>query len=200
MKFSIILLSFFSVGILIGIFELIPREVITSYPLEDYLLYLLLFLVGISIGSDNTAIKSIFKLNLITGLVPVMVAIGSILGAGFAVFFVSIPDLRECMAIGAGFGYYSLSSIIIGKVRGEVIGAIALISNIIREIVTLIFAPLFARYIAKLAPIASGGATSMDTTLPIIYKNVGSKYSLIAVINGAVLSFLVPIIIPIILS
>lgn len=104
------------------------------------------------------------------------------------------------MAIGAGFGYYSLSSIIIGKIRGEAIGAIALISNIIREVVTLVSAPILARYIAKLAPIASGGATSMDTTLPVIYKYAGNKYSLISIINGAVLSTLVPILIPIILA
>ena len=183
-----------------GIRGFIPIKLVTLYPFEDYLLYILLFLVGVSLGSDSKAIQGLFKVNFITILIPIMVAIGSIAGAAVGSFFVTLPDLEECMAIGAGFGYYSLSSVIIGKLRGEAIGGIALMSNIFREVSTLLFAPILCRYLARLAPIACGGATSMDTTLPIIHKCVGGNFTVIAVINGAVLSIMVPILIPIILS
>ena len=40
--------------------------------------------------------------------------------------------------------------------------------SIIREIFALLGAPLFVRYFGRLSPICAGGATTMDTTLPII--------------------------------
>ena len=99
------------------------------------------------------------------------------------------------LAIGAGFGYYSLSSIVISKISGETIGIIALLSNIIREVGTLVLAPVLVKYFGKLAPIASGGATTSDTTLPIIVKYSGKEYALGAIVNGVILTLLVPIII-----
>ncbi len=200
MKFSIILLSVFFIGIIFGLFKIIPPWIISTYPVEDYLLYALLFLIGICIGSDTKTIKSLLKLNMITILIPILVAAGSISGAALSYIFVEIPDIKECMAIGAGFGYYSLSSIIISKLRGEAMGGIALLSNIFREVFTLLFAPLLCKYFSKLALVASGGATSMDTTLPVIHKYSGKEYVLIAIVNGVVLSISVPIIIPLILN
>ena len=77
-------------------------------------------------------------------------------------------------------------------------GVIALLSNISREIITLLFTPVFARYFGKLAPISSGGATSMDTTLPIITKYIGSDYAIISIFSGVVLTILIPFLITII--
>jgi uncharacterized membrane protein YbjE (DUF340 family) len=82
---------------------------------------------------------------------------------------------------------------------GESLGVIALLSNIIREIFTLVFAPLIARIFGKLAPISSGGATAMDTTLPIITRYSGTEYVAFSVFSGLVLTLLVPLIVPLVL-
>jgi uncharacterized membrane protein YbjE (DUF340 family) len=100
--------------------------------------------------------------------------------------------LNECLAIGSGFGYYSLSSIYITKISGEVLGVVALLSNIIREVITLIASPVLVKYFGKLAPIASGGATSMDTTLPIITRYSGKEFAVTSVFSGTVLTIIVP--------
>ncbi len=71
-------------------------------------------------------------------------------------------------------------------------GVIALLANISREVITLLLAPLFARITGKLSPIASGGATSMDTTLPIIIKSSGKEYLIHSMIHGVILTILVP--------
>jgi len=102
------------------------------------------------------------------------------------------------MAIGSGFGYYSLSSILISKIRNETLGVIALIANISREIFTLIATPLLVKYLGKIAPIASAGATSMDTTLPVIVKYCGEEYAIISLFSGVALTVLVPVIITVI--
>ena len=70
--------------------------------------------------------------------------------------------------VGAGFAYYSLSSVFITQYKGAELGTVALMANIMRELITLLFAPLLVRWISPLAPISCGGASTMDTTLPII--------------------------------
>jgi len=109
-------------------------------------------------------------------------------------------QLREVLAVGAGFGYYSLSSIFISRLHNDSLGVIALLSNILREILTLILVPLLVKYFGKLAGIASGGATSMDTTFPVISKYSGKDYAIISLFSGIVLTMLVPLLVTLILT
>ncbi len=192
MKNVVVIFSFFVSGILLGAFTAFPRLVFRS-DLTLYALYLLLFLIGIGIGSNARAWHIIKRVNIKILLVPLSVIVGTFLGVGLFSVFVPQVGLKESLAIGAGFGYYSLSSILIAQIRGETLGVIALLSNIIREIMTILITPALARYFGKLAPIASGGATSMDTTLPIITKFTGKEYAMISVFSGIVLTILVPL-------
>lgn len=79
--------------------------------------------------------------------------------------------------------------------KGAELGTIALLANIMREIITLLCAPLLARWFGPLAPISVGGATSMDTTLPIITRATGEEFSVIAIYHGMVVNFSVPILV-----
>lgn len=76
--------------------------------------------------------------------------------------------------------------------RGAELGTIALLANIIREMITLLLAPLIAKRFGPLAPISSGGATTMDTTLPIITQSVGQRYVALSIYHGFVTDFTVP--------
>ena len=60
MKGSIIIVSFFVVGVLLGRFVDIPNLLTAEEP-TLYALYALMFLVGISIGSDKKALEAIYK-------------------------------------------------------------------------------------------------------------------------------------------
>ena len=53
--------------------------------------------------------------------------------------------------------------------------------------------PFVARKISPYSAISVGGATSMDTTLPIIAKSTSEEFALIAFIHGVLLSLAVPI-------
>ena len=68
----------------------------------------------------------------------------------------------------------------------------ALLSNIMREIIALLGAPLLVKYFGKLAPISVGGATTMDTTLPIITRCSGKEFVIISIFHGFVVDFSVP--------
>jgi uncharacterized membrane protein YbjE (DUF340 family) len=159
-----------------------------------------MFLVGISIGGDEKSLSVLKLINIKLLLVPIGVVIGSLLGAGVASFFIEQINLKEALAVGSGFGYYSLSSIIISKLYSESLGAVALMSNVTREIFTLIFTPQLVKYFGKLAPIGTGGATTMDTTLSVITRYSGKDYALIAVFSGVVLTILVPLLVTFIIK
>jgi len=199
MKNSLIILMFFVIGIVSGLFVPIPRSNLETN-LSLYVLYVLMFLVGVTIGSDTAAWKMIKSVRGKIFLVPLSIIIGTLTGVGLVSIGIHGMSLKESLAVGAGFGYYSLSSILITEISGETLGIIALLSNIFREIITLVASPLFAAYCHKLAPIASGGATSMDTTLPIIVKTIGKNYAIISIVSGTILTILVPFIVTFILK
>ncbi len=198
MKNSIFICLVFVSGILIGMSSLIPAESIPK-ELVSSVLYVLIFTVGIEVGANTKVWRVVRTYHWKIALVPVSVIAGTFLGVGFLSVFLSGITLRHALAIGAGFGYYSLSSVIISQLDGEVLGVIALMTNLMREILTLLTAPWAVRVFGKLAPIASGGATSMDVTLPVITKVSGKEYAVISVFSGMILTLLVPILIPILL-
>jgi uncharacterized membrane protein YbjE (DUF340 family) len=198
MRKSLVMLMFFVIGIISGN-KTIVGKLGSGLDLSIYALYVLLFLVGIGIGADRKTWKIIRRANIKIFLIPISVIVGTLSIVGLISFF--IPDINylDSLAIGSGFGYYSLSSVLITQLKSETLGVMALLSNITREILTLLLTPFLVKYFGKLAPIASGGATSMDTTLPVITKFAGKEYALISVFNGFILTLIVPFLITLIL-
>lgn len=199
MKNSLIILLFFSVGVLLGYYNQIPAVLIKT-DFSKYALYILMFLVGVGIGADPNALKALKGFNFRILLIPLTTIVGTAIGVTGFYFLIRGFTFKEVLAVGSGFGYYSLSSIIITEMHGQSLGVVALLSNVMREIITLLFAPIFAIYFGKIAPICSGGATSMDTTLPIITSASGKEYAIVSLFHGIVLTILVPFLVTLILS
>lgn len=191
MKGSLIIVGFFVLGALVGLFELIPFN-IADTDISFYTLCALMFCVGLGIGNDPQTIRNFRSLNPRLVFLPVMTILGTLAGAALASLVLTHRTAPECMAVGAGFGYYSLSSIFITEYKGAELGTIALLSNIIREIFTLLAAPLLVRWFGNLAPISSGGATTMDTTLPIITICSGQEFAVVSIFHGFIVDFSVP--------
>ncbi len=188
----------FAAGIGCGSLSLTP-EFLCNADMSLYALWILLFLVGIGMGGNSETWQILKKMNAKILLVPICVIIGTLLGTALFSCCLKNISLKESLAVVSGFGYYSLSSIMITKISGETLGVIALLSNILREIGTLLMTPLLVKYFGRLAPIASGGATSMDTSLPIIIRFTGQEYGIISVFSGVVLTLVAPFLITLIL-
>ena len=191
MKGSLIIVAFFVAGVILARWGVLPQELLQQ-DFSMYVLYGLMFLVGISIGSDRKAWAALKGQQLRIVLVPLATIVGTLAGSIGVSFLLTDIRLTDCLAIGSGFGYYSLSSIFITEYRGAELGTIALTTNIIREIITLLGAAVLVRCFGKLAPICSGGATTMDTTLPVITRFSGKEYVIIAIFHGFVVDFSVP--------
>ena len=190
MKGSLIILFFFCSGVLLARLGLIPTYLL-EHDCTVYALWLLMLLVGISIGSDRRLGEILRTLRPRVLLLPLATTVGTFAGTALVSLFLTY-SVSECMAVGAGFAYYSLSSIFISQYKGPELGTIALISNIARELITLLLTPLLARYLGPLAPICCGGASTMDTTLPGITRYCGKDWLFVSIVHGMVLDFSVP--------
>ncbi len=155
----------------------------------------LLFFVGIDIGKNKDVLKQIKEIGVKAISTPILVALGSIVGAIFCGILFDY-NINESAAIGAGFGWYSLSAIIIAPYSSE-LSALSFMTNVSREILAIISIPFVAKYIGYNEAVAPAGATAMDTTLPIISKATDGKTAIIAFVTGLILSILVPILVPI---
>jgi uncharacterized membrane protein YbjE (DUF340 family) len=198
MKGSVIILVFFSIGLILGFNHIFPEYLIKD-EYSSYALYFLMFLVGVGVGSETRAFQVLKRYNLKIFLVPLTTILGTAFGVSLVYLIIPNISFKEAHAVGSGYGYYSLSSIIITETYSKSLGVVALLSNVIREIITLLLAPIIAVYFGKIAPICSGGATSMDTTLPIITKASGKEYAIVSLFHGIVLTVLVPFILSLIL-
>ena len=211
---SLIIVGFFFLGCLLGWSGLMPAF-LQNEDLTMYVLYLLMFQVGLSIGSDKqlkeilTNIRPkllLVPLATITGtllfsaLISLFLSRWSLLFSALISLFLSRWSVTDCLAVGSGFAYYSLSTILITQLKEPTLGAqmaaelgtIALMSNIFREIFTLLGAPLFVRVFGRFAPICAGGATTMDTTLPIITATCGKDLVFVSIFHGILVDFSVP--------
>lgn len=191
MKGSLIIVGFFLLGTLCGMFHLLPSDLSQSN-ISFYALCALMFSVGISIGNDPQTLRNFRSLNPRLVLLPVATILGTLSAAALVSLILPHRSASECMAIGSGMGYYSLSSIFITQYKGPELGTLALLSNILREIMTLLCAPLLVRWFGNLAPISAGGATTMDTTLPIITRTAGQQFIIVSIFHGFITDFSVP--------
>jgi len=191
MKGSLIILSFFATGLLLGVYRFFPSGLLNNNS-SFYVLCGLMFSVGISIGNDPASFRQFRNMNPRLIFLPLMTILGTWLGVIMVSFFLKNRSIADCLAVGSGFGYYSLSGILITQCKGVELGTIALLSNIMREVITLLFAPWMVRYFGKLAPICAGGATTMDTTFPIIIRTSGKEYAIVSIYQGFIMDFTVP--------
>lgn len=192
MKGSLIIIGFFVLGTLCGVSHLIPIDIVMDSRISFYALCALMFSVGLSVGNDPQTLKNFRSLNPRLVFLPIMTILGTLAGSAAVSLILTHRSLTDCLVVGSGFGYYSLSSIFITEYKGAELGTIALLANISREILTLLAAPLLVRWFGNLAPISAGGATTMDTTLPIITRTAGQQFVVVSIFHGFVVDFSVP--------
>ena len=191
LKGSLVIVAFFVAGCVAGLFALVPFDV-AGARVSTYVLYALMFCVGVTLGHDETLAGRVRRLDPRLALLPVMTAVGTLAGAALATPLLPPLAVTDTLAVGSGFGYYSLSSIFIADFRGAELGTVALLCNVMREFFTLLAAPLVARWCGPLAAVSIGGATTFDTTLPVITQAAGKPYAVVSIFHGCTLDFSVP--------
>lgn len=175
-------------GLVVGLF--FPVDAHWVDKLSEWILFLLLFLIGIQLRNSGLTLKQII-LNKQGMLIALVVVASSLIGGIIAAQFLHIA-LYKALAMSSGFGWYSLSGILMGGAFGPVFGGASFMLELSRELVALIIIPmLIAR--KPCSAIGYAGATAMDFTLPIIQTTGGVRCVPIAIVSGFLLSLLVPV-------
>ena len=182
-------------GVAWGYFFVDPTSACQFEFISEWALILLLFTVGIELGLNKQLGKQVSTLPKVTLVVPFVIAGASIISGILVTPLIGLHPL-EGAAVASGFGWYSLSGLLIAQSYDTALGTLAFISNVIRELIAIITIPVVARYFGHLSAVAPGGATAMDVTLPIISRNTNAQTTIAAVYSGTVLSLLVPLIVP----
>ncbi|MEJ8738596.1 LysO family transporter, partial [Erysipelotrichaceae bacterium HCN-30851] len=97
-------------------------SVISSH--SDFILYILMFSVGISIGLHEGLLAKLRQYHVKVLIIPFGIIIASVLGGVICGLIIHYP-INISTAITSGLGWYSLAGATLGKLAGAEIGSIA---------------------------------------------------------------------------
>ena len=162
-------------------------------------LCLLLVFVGIDLGLDGTVVENFKRVGIRILAFPAVVVIGTIIGAGISGTLMGL-SLKESLAVGAGFGWYTLAPGIIMEAGHITASAVAFLHNVMRELFSILFIPMVAQKIGYIETTGMPGAAAMDVCLPIVEKSTRSDIAVYSFVSGVILSILVPVLVPVIIG
>lgn len=161
----------FCVVIGMGIGYVLPVAYMPPENTMTIMLMVLILLVGIGLKGSGITLKEVL-LNKRGVEMSVIFTLAILVGGLVFALIFSEVSWTKGLALASGFGWYSLSAIVMTDAYGAVWGSVALFNDLIREFFALIFIPVFMRQYPS-AAVGLGGATSLDFTLPIIQQSGG---------------------------
>ncbi len=162
-----------------------------------WMLYLLLFLIGQQLHRANYKLRSLF-LNVQGLIISVVTIVSTLLAGVVGAWLLELPIFHG-LAVVSGFGWYSLSGIILSDLGYPLLGTTAFLLDIGREVFALMAIPLLSKINSHVS-VGYSGATAMDFTLPMLGKFHGAAIIPTAIASGLVMSMLVPIFMPLFIS
>jgi uncharacterized membrane protein YbjE (DUF340 family) len=177
------------VAITTSLFSWFSSSVITV------VLYVLLFFVGMQMVQHEVNLRPLLTSPLML-LLPISTVIGTYIGA-LAIPLVTRYTIREALTLVSGFGWYSLSGVLISGLGDPQLGSVSFLSNLFRESASFILIPLLATFSrVSFSAVSIAGATSMDVTLPLLKKSLGDTAVPLAITHGVIISLISPFLIP----
>ena len=157
---------------------------------SEYTLIFLLFLIGMQLRNNEMTLRQVI-LNRRGMIIAVVVTLSSLAGGVINAFILDLP-VKTGLAMASGFGWYSLSGILLTESFGPVIGSAAFFNDLARELIAIMLIPGMVLR-SRSTALGLCGATSMDFTLPVLQRSAGIEIVPAAIVNGFILSLLVPI-------
>lgn len=192
LKAPLKLLAFVVAGLLTGIF--LPPAAFDVGRVTGWTLDALLFFIGIQFAQSGTSLKKALA-SPAALVVPLATMVGTLASSLVLVPLFSLTA-GKAMALAGGFGWYSLSGVLISNLGDPVLGSVSFLANMFRESLALLLIPFLGRSKVPVMAVSVGGATSMDVTLPLIEQSAGPWIVPISFMSGALLSLVVPFLVP----
>lgn len=195
---TVLIVAAVVLGMLGGYFVLPDSVTAHCGTVINFGLYLLLLLVGVDMGRQGTMLQDVKAAGFRVLLVPLAVMVGTFAMTALAGIFLPLGP-KDCVAASAGFGWYSLAPTLLAPYSLSV-SAVAFLSNVMREIFSILAIPFVARYIGYVECASLPGAAAMDTVLPVVVGATHERITIYSFTSGVVLSLAVPILVPAIVA
>lgn len=192
-KAPLLLLGLVAAGFAIGL--ALPRpDWLDLDAICGWALKALLFFIGMQFAQAKISLRESL-LDPAILLIPLATALGS-LASGLLLMPLFHLRLGAALSLQAGFGWYSLSGILISGLGDPGLGSASFLSNMARESLAFVLIPFLGASGRPWLAIGTGGATAMDVTLPIVEQCAGPEWVPASFTSGAILSILVPVLVP----
>ena len=195
---SKIIIAALSLGGIFGYFFANDNFIQWSEPMIIVGLSFILFFVGIDMGYEGAVLRSIKRAGFKVLIFPIAAIIGTFFGSIVASLVLDLK-VNEGLAVGSGFGWYTLAPFIIDPYSQE-LSAISFLHNVMREFFSLLIIPVVAKYIGYIETTCLPGAAAMDVCIPIIERSTSTEMVFYSFVSGTVLSTLVPVLVPLFLG
>jgi len=182
----------FSVGIAIG--ALARPEPSAVLPYAYLFLYLVVGAAGVYVGLSWRKLLNAGRRIAVRGLAFTASAIAGDIVAGLIIAVPLGLPLWLTVDAALGSGWYSFTGPFLSLLSAAM-GVIGFVGNQLREDLTLALFPLLKEVIGE-GSVVMGGATSMDTTLGVITRYAGPEVGLEGMVQGVLLTLLIPVLLP----
>lgn len=158
-------------------------------------LHLLVLLAGFEIGYSLPSRLAEMRRSVAAGALLAASTLAGGLLAGLAL--APAARLEPCVsaAVAAAGGWYTLAAPVLAP-HGPRAALLALLANMAREQLHIALYPVLASRGLRLEAAALGGATTMDTGLPVVLLSGGGEAAAAAVVQGVALTALLPALLP----
>ncbi|HWR11789.1 MAG TPA: lysine exporter LysO family protein [Rectinemataceae bacterium] len=196
LKAPLKLLAFVVAGLMVGL--LLSPSVFDMAKVTGWTLDALLFFIGMQFTQSGTSLKKALASPAAIA-VPLATIVGTLASSLVLVPLFSL-SAGKAMALAGGFGWYSLSGVLISNLGDPLLGSVSFLANMFRESIALLLIPFLGRSAVPAMAVSVGGATAMDVTLPLIEQSAGPWIVPVSFMSGALLSLIVPFLVPICFS
>ena len=183
--------TFIALALGYGLAEIFNHFDYSLYVSTWDLLLIFMFLIGLDLAYSPLDRS---WLNWRIMLVPMGCIVGSLAGAFFTAAIVKDISLKDLIMLSQGYGFYSMTGIVVTELKNAELGSIALMNDLFREIIAiLLMYSIGWRY--PRSAISSAAATAMDVTLPMVKQACGKEFIPHAMVSGFILSVLAPVVV-----
>lgn len=172
-------------GILCGVWGLDVPDMGVNIALA-----IMLYLTSAALLNEGVCLRDALTNKTGVAIAGVFVLGTSLAGTVFAWIY-ELPTAQG-LAMASGFGWYSLSGLMMTKAYGSLIGSVVLMCDLVREFLAFVFIPLVIRKHA-IGAISMSGAPGLDILLPSIIASGGRHLAPITISFALMVNLSAPV-------
>jgi len=150
--------------------------------------------IGFDMGLSGTVIAQVKHIGFRVLIFPAAVIVGTAVSSVIMSFFLPL-SVRECIAIGFGFGWYTFAPVAISSAGYVMAGAVSFMHNVFMETFGIILLPILAKKIGYIEACSLPGVAAGDMGLSLVEKALRPDIVVYSFAIGMSESILIPLLV-----